>query len=765
MTDAAPAPAPDTAQPKRGGLSRRRLLLGGGAGLGLLVGFALWPRAPKLDLPVTPEERLLNGWLKIGTDGRIVVIIPQAEMGQGVFTALPMILADELGAAWGQVAVEPAPLHPTYVNSAMFTGGLDDASMPAMVKTVVKWGATKALEMLSMQITGGSSSVRGFAEPMQLAGAAAREMLCKAAAKRWNADWTRCRTQDGFVVLGDQSIAFGDLAADAALETPSDPPMLRADERPRIIGQNVPRLDIPSKVDGTVQFGLDVRIPDLLFASVVAGPVNGARLMAVDERPAREMAGVVDVVQGDSWVAVVASSWWIADEAVRLLEPKFDTAGVAAVTSATIDAKLAAGLEQAEARVYEEAGSAAPLTSGADVVSADYAVPYLAHACLEPMNATVRIHATGVDVWSPTQSATVAAMAVASALDIPREQVRIYPTFLGGGFGRKTEGDACRQAALIARKVGKPVQLIWSREEDTRHDKFRPAAVGRFRARLADEGQIDSWHARLASDSLSKSFMSRLFPSLARAEPDGSTVEGAKGMPYAIANVRLENAYVDCGVPMGYWRSVGHSFTAFFVESFMDELAAAAKVDPLAFRLKHLSGSPRHAAVLQAVAERADWSRPLKARAGVKRGRGLALHDSFKAIVAQVVEVSWSDKAGLTIDRVVCGIDCGQVIHPDTVVGQMEGSIIYALSAALNGRITFDNGEAVEQNFDSYRLLSLAETPAIEVHLLPSGKPIGGVGEPGVPPLAPALANAIFDAVGIRLRTLPLDIPLGTSAA
>lgn len=754
-------PAPPAAAPpvrKKGGISRRRLLIGGGAGIGLLVGYALWPRAPKLNLPTTAEERVLSGWLKIGTDGRVIVIVPQAEMGQGVFTALPMILADELGASWGQVAVEPAPLHPTYVNTAMFLSELDDSTMPGVVKTVVKWSATKALEMLSMQVTGGSSSIRGFAEPVRLAGAAAREMLCKAAARRWQADWTQCRARDGFIVMGDQSIAFGDLAADAALEVPSDTPALRQDERASLVGTNVARLDIPSKVDGSLQFGLDVRLPDMVYACVIAGPVNGAKLVGYDDRGAREVPGVLDVVAGQNWVAVAASSWWIAQEAVKLVDAQFETAGLEAINSTAFSRALAAGLDQADARVYEEIGAATVLEPGADVVSADYTVPYLAHACLEPMNATVRIGADKVELWAPTQSSTISAMAVAEVLELPKEQIHVYPTFLGGGFGRKVEGDACAQAALIAKAVGRPVQLVWSREEDMRHDKFRPASAGRLRARLDGDGLIESWSARLASDSLSQSFMTRLFPRLARAEPDAPAVEGAIGMPYAMTNARTEHVYVPLGVPMGYWRSVGHSFTAFYVESFMDELAVRAKADPLDFRLKHLNGSPRHAAVLQAVAERANWGKPLKTVSGASRGRGIAVHESFKSIVAQVVEVTWSDKDGLTVDRVVCGIDCGQVIHPDTVAGQMEGSIVYALTAALKGRISFDNGEVVEQNFDTYPLLTLAETPQIEVHLLPSGGPLGGVGEPGVPPLAPALANAIFAATGQRLRHLPLEM-------
>jgi isoquinoline 1-oxidoreductase subunit beta len=760
MTDQA------TAKPaKATGLTRRRLLAGGGIGVGLLVGYALWPSTPKLDLPLREDERLLNGWLKIGTDGRIVVIVPQAEMGQGVFTALPMIIADELGASWGQVAVEPAPLHATYMNSGLFLGELEESSMPGMIKTVVRWGATKVLEVLNLQLTGASSSVRGYAQTLRLAGAAAREMLCKAAAKRWQVDWTACQTRDGFVIMGDKSIGFGELAEAAALEVPSDTPALRPDDDRRIVGQNVARLDIPSKVDGSVQFGLDVRIPDLVYAAIEVGPANGAKLLTLDEAPARETAGVLDVVKGADWYAVVASSWWVANEAVKQLTATFARDGLDTLNSNAIDAALLDGLDRPEARSYEEIGDVSALATERSAIQADYTVPYLAHACLEPMNATVRINGDTVDVWAPTQSATVAAINVAQALDLPRDAVRVYPTFLGGGFGRKAEGDACRQAAIIAKQVGKPVQLIWSREVDTRHDKFRPGAAARFRASLSADGKIAAWSARLASDSLTYSFMSRLYPRLARPEPDRAAVEGVVGMPYSVPSVKVEHAYVPIGIPLGYWRAVGHSFSAFYVESFMDELAAAAKADPVAFRLRHLGQSPRHAAVLQAVAERADWNKPLRRKDGIKRGRGIALHESFKSIVAQVVEVSWSEKQGLTIDRVVCGIDCGSVIHPDTVVGQMEGSIIFALTAALKGRITFDGGEALEQNFDAYPLLTLPETPDIEVFLLPSGAPLGGVGEPGVPPLAPALANAIFNATGQRLRALPLQIPVASSAA
>ena len=722
-------------------LNRRKFLVGAGATGALVVAFAAWPRRETLNLVAKPGETILNGWLKIGSDGQVTVVVPQAEMGQGVTTSLPQVLADELGADWRTVGVEPAPLHPIYANKAMIEGATQ--GMPGFARGAARWALGAVVEHYALQMTGGSTSMMAFHDTLRHAGATARVMLCKAAARQWELDWTECDTANGFVVHKANRMRFADLAAKAAEETPPSDPPLRA--RPRLIGRSVPRLDVPSKTDGSARFGIDVRLPGMAYAAVRGGPVDGGALTGVDAAEARRRPGV-RIIEGPTWVAAVADTWWGARTALDTVKPTF--ARAAKPAGPWMDAALAAGTTRDGAKTIFEDGDASP-ARGTGAIVADYVVPALAHACLEPMNATARIENGRAEVWAPTQSVTLAAWAVARALDIGEDAVTIFPTLLGGGFGRKAEVDAIVQAVLIARNAKRPVQLIWTREEDTTQDKYRPPARARMRATLGADKRIAAWDAVIAVPDVDASFLRRALPAMGgKGRANGHALEGATDMPYTIDNLRVAHADVELPVPYGYWRSVGHSFNAFFVESFVDELAFAAKLDPLTFRLRMMEGFPRHAAVLKAAASHADF--------GAGEGaQGIALHESFGSIVAMVIEVEPVD-GGIKVTRATAAVDCGHVINPDIVRGQIEGAIIFGLSAALKGAVTFKDGAAEQTNFDSYTLLPMNETPEIEVLLVPSGDPLGGVGEIGVPPVAPALANAIFAATGKRLRSLPL---------
>ena len=715
-----PAPAPPRpASPWT--IARRTVLIGGGAGVGLALGWLAWPRAETANLAAGPGEAIVNAWLKIGRDGQVVVICPQAEMGQGIHTALAQVLSDELGADWRTVRVEAAPLNPVYVNRALVGDGLE--GMPVPLRAVGGWVAGHVLERLDAQLTGGSTSVRAFEGPMRLAGAAARTMLIKVAARRWGVHPDGCDTQGGFVVNGANRLRFAELAADAARETPDAEPRLRPI---KAVGRSARRLDVPAKVDGSAKFGADVRLPGMVFAAIRHGPVGGV------SRPVGPLPP--GVIAGPGWVATPGETWWAANRAVKALVLRWPLPADAA-DSATITKRLAAALDNMP-----------PPPGTGRLVEARYSVPFVAHAAMETMTATVRITGGGVEVWAPTQSTRLTTYTVAKALGVGEGSVTVYPTLLGGGFGRKIESDAAVQAALVARAVGRPVQLVWSREEDMGNSFPRPAAAARLIARLGAGGAIESWRTRIAAPGVTGPFARRNLDVGLGAGTDPAAIDGAARVPYAVADYAAEHVPVACGVPVGWWRSVAHSYTAFFVESFVDELAKAAGRDPLAYRLELLKGAPRHVAVLRAAAEAANYG----------QGMGVACHEAFGSIVAQVVELA---EDAPRAKRVSVAIDCGRAINPDGVRQQMEGGVIWGLSAAVSGRASFAGGWGVERNFDTQPLMGLADAPEIETVILTNpAHPLGGVGEAGVPCAAPALANAVAASGGRRLRDLPLAL-------
>ena len=755
-TDPAPeiaaAPSPAAVAPPKRGTTRRNILIGTGAVGGLLLGYAVWPRKQRLNWVAGPDESRINGWLKIGTDGRVIVAVPQAEMGQGVYTALPQILADELGADWNTVGVEPAPLNPVYANRGMAADATK--KMPALFRGIANWGIGEVMSRFEVQLTGGSSSVRAYEPTLRLAGAAAREMLCKAAARRWDADWEDLDTANGFVIYKANRIRFADIAGEAAQEDMPSEPTLRSPSKNRLMGKAVQRIDIPAKTNGSARFGSDVRLPGLVYAAVRSGPTGDPALTGANVAAARAVPGVLDVVKGPTWVAVVGTSWWLANNALDAAAPQF--AAQPKPAGPWMAKALHDGLDTGEIAVAQDEGDAAALLAKPGTITATYSVPFLAHACLEPMNATARITDGHVEVWAPTQSLTLATWAVSRALGIEDKDVTVYPTLLGGGFGRKVEVDCIVQAALIARATKRPVQLIYSRAEDIAQDKFRPAAVARMRGQLeptAAGKRVGAWGARIAVPDPAWSMMRRVMPSLASDAPKAGagSIEGAFDQPYDLGAVLAEHALVDLPVASGIWRSVGHSFTGFFVESFIDELAHAAGADPFAFRLALLAGSPRHAAVLRAVMR---LGGPLGiVEPGV--ARGIAIHESFGSIVAVIAEVA-AKPGEITVRRLSGAIDCGQVVNPNIVAAQVEGAMLFGLSAALTGDIQFEGGRTTATNFDGAPLLSMAQAPVTQVVIMPSTAPPGGVGEPGTPPVAPAVANALFAVTGKRFRDLPL---------
>ncbi len=728
-------------------LTRRSVVkLAAGSAAGLVLGFHLPPReARALETP-NDFGSFLNAWLRIAPDDTVTVIVDRAEMGQGVYTALPMLLAEDLGCEWSRVRVVAAPADPVYRNvflvKEMLSGGQP-------MGNTANWLVGKLARLFGQQVTGGSSSVRGAYKPLRIAGATARGMLIAAAARRWGVPESECRGEAGVVshLGGERRLTYGALAAEAAGLRPPKRPNLKQPNEWRLIGQPLPRLDLPAKVDGSAGFGIDVRVQGMLFAAVAACPVFGGTLGRHDPARALAMPGVKAVLPLKDALAVLADNTWRAQQALAAVEIEWTDPPGPLVDSAAIEASLRAALDET-GRIAEESGDVAKALAGSvRRLRADYEVPYLAHAAMEPINATARVMPDGVDLWIPTQAQEISAKAAAEAAGTSTDKVRVHTTYLGGGFGRRSEADIATQAVSIAKLAGAPVQVVWSRAEDMRHDFYRPAAACRLEAGLDADGRLLAWQQRLASPSI----LARIFPPATWIEPDGTAVEGAVKQPYAIANRRVSHTVRSFPVPVGFWRSVGHSYTAFFNECFIDEAAEAAGKDPLAFRLGLLGEAPRQRAVLELAAAKASWGTSLPPG----RGRGIALHSSFGSHVALVAEVL-VDATGLSVVRVVAAIDCGVIINPDTVAAQVEGSIVFGLTAALYGRISLEGGRVVEQGFDDYPMLKLSEMPVVELHMLESSELPGGVGEPVVPPVAPALCNAIFAATGKRIRRLPV---------
>ncbi|AQW32363.1 molybdopterin cofactor-binding domain-containing protein (plasmid) [Ralstonia syzygii subsp. celebesensis] len=760
----------DATAPHRG---RRRFLLGAlGIGGALVVGWGVLPPRSRLgdaaDFPAQAGEVALNGWIKVTPQGDVVLAMPRVEMGQGIHTALSMLAAEELDIPLARVSVESSPIERIYGNLVV----MGDSALPLHPDDADKawaralhWIMAKSAREIGLIITGGSSSVADAWQPVREAAATARATLVEAAAREWNVPAAQVSVRDGRLIgPGGQQAGFGAVAQRARDIAPPASVTLKPASQYRLVGKPAPRNDVAGKTDGSARFAIDARPPGLLYAAVAMCPVFGGKLKAFDAKAAQGMPGVRHVVPFDGaaggapGVAVVADHYWQARQAVAKLAPVWDNGPHATLDSAGIRRQINAALDGDRGGfTYRSTGDglkAFDNVSGATVVEAEYSVPYLAHAAMEPVNCTAQVTQDRVQLWAPTQVATLAQLVAARAAGMRRDQVHIDIPLIGGGFGRRLESDFIGQAVTIAAQTeGRPVQVIWTREDDIRHDFYRPQAIARLKARI-ENGKVTAIASRSAGQSILAGELDRLFgaPSLG---VDRYTAEGLFDLPYEIAHEHIAHLAVDLPVPVGFWRSVGHSYTAFFLEGFLNE-AAAAGLDPLAMRRDLLKAHPRERTVLDTVARAAGWGQPLAPAAdGAPRARGLALHGCFGSVVAQVAEVSLKDGKP-RVHRVVCAVDCGTVINPGIVAQQVESAIIFGLGAALHGQIQVKDGQVVQSNYPDYPVLRMAETPIIETHLVPSTAQPGGVGEIAVPPIAPAVAHAVAQLTGKPVRQLPM---------
>lgn len=705
------------------GLSRRRFLQAGAAfGGGLLIGWVDVAQAEPGSAPV--DEFAPNAFIRIDRDGKVTVISPSIEMGQGTYTSLPMLVAEELDVDMNSVHVTHSPPSDKLYANPLIGG----------------------------QITGGSTSVRGFYKPLREAGAAAREMLITAAAAKLGVDASELTTEAGQVVhaKSGQKIGYGALVDDAAKLPVPTKIVLKDPSQFRIIGTPVKRLDGAEKVNGSAMFGIDAKVPGMKIAAIAISPVFGGKLSSVNTKAALAVPGVTQVAKIDEAVAVIAEHYWAARKGLEAAEPKFDAGPNGSLSTADIVAALAKASER-EGAVAKQAGDPTSAIAGAATkVESIYENPFLAHATMEPLNCTVHVTESGCDIWVGTQIPANAQLAVSEALGIERDKVRIHNHLLGGGFGRRLEFDFIVLAARLAQQSKDPVKIIWSREEDVQHDMYRPYYYDRISAGLDGDGKLVAWKHRITGSSI----MARFFPASFKGGLDIDAVDGAIELPYDIPNFFVDYVREEPpGVPTAFWRGVGPTRNAYVVESFIDELAEAAKEDPVEFRRELTAKNPRARHVLERAAALSDWGSPL----GDRRGRGVALLYAFGMYLAEVAEVTVSKSGEVHVDRVVAVVDCGQVVNPNTVEAQLQSGIIFGISATLWGEITLKDGRVEQSNFDNYRVLRIDEAPKIVVEIVKSGEAPGGIGEPGTSALAPAVLNAVYAATGVRLRRLPIE--------
>jgi isoquinoline 1-oxidoreductase subunit beta len=756
-------------------MKRRTWILGGlGAAGALIVGWGALPMRSRLG---TPEHMLapvagevaLNGWIKITQDGRVVLAMARAEMGQGVHTALPMLVAEELDVPLATVQLEQAGDDAIYGNVMMMRVALpfhpldmEGDEKPLKIK-VTHWLLDKAVRELGLNATGGSSSVSDAWDHLRMAAALARASLVNAAADAWKVPAAEITVVNGVIrhASGKQG-HYGEFAKAALALKPTEA-RLKDRKDWKLIGTAAPRTDVPAKVNGSARFGLDVRPEGLVFAAIRQSPLMGGSLGSLDEKAAMAIPGVERFVKlpgyagGASGFAVVGKTTWHALQGAAAAQAVWKQRPLGALDSQAIEAHLSQMASQKDGFSFYKKGDVVAAHSQATrVVEATYTAPFLAHATMEPMNCTAQVKEGRVTIWTGTQVPGVARAIAAKVAGVDVDKVTLHAMLLGGGFGRRLEVDYVAQAVRVAMDCGgRPVQLVWSREEDTTHDFYRPMLVAHLKASTDAPGAYSTLSIKSAGDALSPRFMERILPAVAGPvdPPDKATAEGLFDLPYGFAHQHMTHVATRTHVPIGNWRSVGHSHNAFISESFIDEIAFETKQDPLALRRALLKGAPRYLAVLNLAAEKAQWDKP--APAG--RARGVALHESFGSIVAQVAEVSLLDDKP-RVHRVVCAIDCGTVVNPGIVAQQMESSVVFALTAALYGRIDIVDGVVQQTNFNNYPMVKLLDAPVVDTHIMPSTRAPSGVGEPGVPPLAPAVANAVFVLTGKRHRTLPLVV-------
>jgi isoquinoline 1-oxidoreductase subunit beta len=708
-------------------LSRRNFLRAAAAASGGLIVSVSVPLLDRRADAAGPNDFVPNAFIRIGSDDSIVLTMPYVEMGQGTYTSISMLIAEELEVDLQQIKIEhAAPNEKLYANP-----------------------------LLGVQATGGSTAIRAAWVPMRQAGAIARTMLVSAAAKRWNVDLASCRAQNGHVLHPStgRKLRYGELAADAAqLPVPKDVALKPAEDF-KLIGKPMKRLDTPAKVNGSAVFGIDARPPGVKIATLAQSPVFGGRLKSVDDRAAKAVNGVRQIVRLDDAVAVVADHMGAAKKGLAALVIEWDSGPHDNLSTA----EIASELEQATLKpgpVAQNIGDVEKaMASAVTKIEAIYQAPFLAHAAMEPMNCTVQVRPDACEVWVGIQALARAQAAAAKVIGLPLDKVIVHNHLIGGGFGRRLESDGVARAVEIAKQVDGPVKVVWTREEDIQHDMYRPYWFDRFTAGLDAQGMPVAWTHRYAGSSV----VARWLPPGFKDGLDPDSIEGAINLVYALPNMHVEYLRAEPpGIPTAFWRSVGPSHTVFVTESFIDELAAAAKQDPVAYRRALLDQSPRAKAVLDLAAKKAGWGESLPARSG----RGVSLQHVFGTYMAQVAEVEVAQSGEVRVRRVVCAVDCGSVVNPDTVQAQVQGAIIFGITAALYGEITVKNGRVEQTNFDTYQILRMNEAPAINVHIVQSAEAPGGMGEPGTSAIVPAIVNAIFATTGKRLRKMPVDVSM-----
>ena len=686
------------------------------ASMGLVIGVALPIKNRLMSEDIIKETFNPNVWISIQSDNTINIVTAKSEMGQHIRSSIPMIIAEELNADWSKVKVVQADTHPD------------------------KYGS---------QSTGGSGSIRRSYMRLRTAGASAKELLIQAASIKWGVPQNELKAEmnEVFHSKSKRSIKYGDLVLIAAkLDPPSDP-KLKNEKDFTIIGNSLPGLDTQSRVNGTAKFGLDIRIPNMLYATVAKCQTFGGSVKTFNAKNAKKINGVKYIFEVEGGIAVVATNTWSAIKGQRALEIEWEHGDFYSWDSKKIK-EMMENKSQNNAVIAKEAGNIINIKNDLSIES-QYEVSFTSHATMEPMNCVAHVDKNSAELWVPTQSPQRIQSSIAEKLNLKIEKVKVNVTLMGGGFGRRLFSDFVPDAVEISKKINKPVKLFWTREDDMRHDFYRPASIHKLKGSLSDNNNIKSWQHRIVSPSISGQRSPERFNN---GQLDRSAVNGASNLPYDIPNILVDYVMTNTDVPIGWWRSVYNSQNAFANEVFIDELAYKAGVDSLEFRMRMLNSSPRHKEVLRLAAEKANWGRTLSKG----QGMGLAVHESFGSWSAQVAIVTISKDGNISVDKIVASVDCGTVINPDGVKAQMEGSIVYGLTSTLKGEITIDKGAVSQSNFHEFELLQMNEMPKIEIHIVPSLEPPGGAGEPGLPPVAPAVANAIFNAIGKRVRKLPI---------